>query len=98
MALVAECKRTYPWVCHLCGQPIPRGVHRDHRLAYQADHVMAYDSHPLLRMALHNLRPSHRQCNRHRGNRPLTPALIAEVRAKFAPATDRPALSFFDVH
>lgn len=96
MTLVAECKRTYPWVCHLCGQPIPQGVHRYNPLAYQADHVMNYDDHPALRMALHNLRPSHRRCNRYRGKRGLTPALIAQITARYAAQPDRPALRFFE--
>lgn len=96
MALVSECKQTYPWVCHLCGQPIPRGVHRDHPLAYQADHVLPVKTHPHLSMVLANCRPSHRRCNRYRSNKPLTPALIAEITAKFAGSASRPALAFFD--
>lgn len=97
MALVAECKQTYPWICHLCGQAIPRDVHRDHPLAYQADHVKSYDGYPHLRMAIHNLRPSHRQCNRHRGKRELTPTLVAEITTKFGRQMDKPALRWFNV-
>lgn len=95
-ALVDQCKAHYPWVCHLCGQPIPRHpLPRGHPLKYQADHVLPYKTHPALRMALSNLRPSHGRCNRHRGLRPLTEGLIAEITALFAPR--RPALDFFDV-
>lgn len=95
-ALVEECKRTYGWTCHLCGQPIRADVDQTHPLAYQADHVKPYQSHPHLRMALHNLRPSHRRCNRARGTRDLTPALVAELTTRFAPPVERPALRFFD--
>lgn len=95
MALVAECKQTYPWICHLCGQPIPVGRHRDDPLAYQADHVWPVRTHPHLEMLLTNLRPSHRQCNRHRSDRPLAPALIAEITARFGVDSERPALRFF---
>lgn len=96
MALVSECKQTYPWICHLCGQPIPRGVHRDHPLAYQADHVWPASTHPHLGMVLANLRPSHRQCNGYRSNKTLTPELIAEITTRYAPQVPRPALSYFD--
>lgn len=95
MALVDQCKRTYPWTCHLCGQPIPPGLHRTHPLAYQADHVYPVSTHPHLGMVLANLRPSHRQCNNYRKNRALTPALVAEITAKYAAHTTRPALGWF---
>lgn len=96
-ALVELCKRTYPWICHLCGQPIPRqALPVGHPEKYEADHVLSYDDYPHLRMVLANLRPSHCRCNRYRGKRPLTPALIAEITAYFAPRP-RPALRFFDV-
>jgi hypothetical protein len=71
-------------------------VHRYHPLAYQADHVKSYDDHPLLRMVLTNLRPSHRRCNRLRGKRELTPELIAEITQRYAEHAERPALRFFD--
>lgn len=95
-ALAEDCKLTYGWTCHLCGQPIPPHVPTRDPLAYQADHVKPYDTHPALRMALHNLRPSHRRCNRARGTRELTPALIAEITARFVPEVTRPALRFFN--
>lgn len=93
--LVQQCKAVYGWTCHLCGQPIPRhALPRGHPLKYQADHVLSYEDHPELRMVLSNLRPSHGRCNRVRGKRPLTPALIAEITVRFAP--NKPALGFFD--
>ena len=94
--LLAQCKQHYPWTCHLCGQAIPRHAPRNHPLEYQADHVITVDAEPRLAMRLSNLRPSHGRCNRARGNRPLTPALIAEITARFAPPR-RPALAFFDL-
>lgn len=94
-ALVEQCKRTYGWTCHLCGQPIPRRLEAGHPLSYQADHVLPYATHPLLGMALSNLRPSHRRCNQYRGARPLTPALVAQITARFRPRP-KPALRFFD--
>lgn len=89
--LVEACKTTYPWTCHLCEQPIPHGLHRRHPLAYQADHVQPYETHPHLRMDITNLRPSHRQCNQYRGKRPITPALLAEIQLRFVDPP-RPAL------
>lgn len=93
--LIEQCKAVRGWTCHLCGQPIPRHwLPLGHPLKYEADHVLSYDEHPALRMALSNLRPSHGRCNRYRGKRTLTPALVAEITAKFA--TRRPALDFFE--
>jgi len=95
--LLQLCKASYPWVCHLCSQAIPRTpLPRGHPLEYQADHVITIDAEPRLAMRLSNLRPSHGRCNRYRGNRLLTPALIAEITARFAPPT-RPALAFFEL-
>ena len=92
--LINQCKRTYPWTCHLCGEPIPQGVHRDHPLAYQVDHVYPVKTHPHLARVLALLRPSHRRCNRYRSDRPLTPELVAEITARYGGAP-RPALQFF---
>ena len=94
--LLAQCKQHYPWICHLCDQAIPRHLSPTHELAYQADHVITVDAEPRLAMRLSNLRPSHRRCNQARSNRPLTPALIQEITARFAPPS-RPALAFFDL-
>lgn len=93
--LLAQCKAHWGWTCHLCGQPIPRQLPVGHPLKYEADHVLPYKTHPHLRMALSNLRPSHARCNQYRGKLPLTPGLIAEITAKFA--MRRPALDFFNV-
>ena len=95
--LLKLCKASYPWICHLCGQAIPRASLRPgHPLKYEADHVITVDAEPRLAMNIHNLRPSHGRCNRYRGNRPLTPALIAEITARFAPPRP-PALAFFEL-
>jgi hypothetical protein len=91
--LLALCKTSYPWICHLCGQAIPRGLPPNHPLAYEADHVLTVKARPDLAHNIHNLRPSHHRCNRYRNDRPLTPALIAEITARYTPT--RPALTFF---
>ncbi len=98
--IIALCKASYPWVCHLCDQPIPRGLPAGHGLAYEADHIITVNEcqrtgrHWLIHN-VRNLQPSHLRCNRYRGKRPLTPALRAEIRARFTPTT-RPALTFFE--
>lgn len=93
-ALLTQCKASHPWTCHLCGQAIPHTpLPQGHPLEYQADHVITVNAEPQLAMRLTNLRPSHGRCNRYRGNRPLTPALIAEITVKYA--TRKPALDFF---
>lgn len=92
--LVELAKTKYPWVCHLCGEPIPKHqLPRGHPLRYEADHVLPASTHPHLVLVLTNVRPSHSRCNKYRGNRPLTKALIAEIKARFV--TKRPALEFF---
>lgn len=95
ITLIHLCQRTYPWTCHLCGQPIPRGLPANHPLAYEADHVLTVKQRPDLARSIHNLRPSHHRCNRHRRARPLTPALIAEITARYAQPKP-PALQFFE--
>jgi len=95
--LLKLCKASYPWICHLCGQAIPQVKLRPgHDLEYQADHVITVNAEPRLAMRLSNLRPSHARCNRARGSRPLTPALIAEITARFGQPR-QPALAFFEL-
>ncbi|MFG2070976.1 HNH endonuclease [Micromonospora tulbaghiae] len=60
-ALVAECKRVYPWVCWLCHQRIGHWPPR-HPRSYSVDHVIprskggsVYD--------ITNCRPAHYGCN-----------------------------------
>lgn len=95
MQILALCKQVYPWTCHLCGQAIPRDLPPGHKLRYEADHVKTVREARWLARDIHNLRPSHRQCNEYRRARPLTPGLIAEITARFAKPTP-PALSFFN--
>jgi hypothetical protein len=92
--LVTWAKRNLPWVCHLCGGRIPRGVHRFHPLAYELDHKLTVRDHPAFALAPSNVAPSHRQCNSYRKARPLTPGLVLEITERF---TVRPpaALDFF---
>jgi hypothetical protein len=98
MNLITQCKSSYPWICHLCNQPIPRGLPAGHNLHFEADHVTSVDEcrrtgRLWLILDIRNLRPSHRQCNQYRGKRKLTPALKAEIRARYTPT--QPALTFF---
>jgi len=95
VTIITWCKTNLPWTCHLCGQPIPQ-VHRNHPLAYQVDHVHPVATHPWLARVHANLRPSHRRCNRYRSDRPLTPALIAEITTRYGVTAERPAMQFFD--
>ncbi|MGW0682887.1 HNH endonuclease [Streptomyces sp. NPDC002754] len=68
--LVDQLKREYPWLCHLCGAPIPTGVHHTDPLAYTADHVVPMALAPWLAEDIENLRPAHRICNLRKGKNP----------------------------
>lgn len=89
-------EQTYGRTCHLCGRYIPMGLPKYHRRSFEADHVMPRSTHPHLEVELANLRPACRECNRYRSDRPLTPELIVEIRARYGVAASRPALNFFD--
>src|SRR4051812_3283097 len=98
--LVALCKRTYPWICHLCGNPIPR-VQAGHPQSYEADHVQTYAHAPHLRLDIRNLRPAHKCCNQWRRTRPVTPELKQMIMARYAARyleQPRPALAWFLDH
>lgn len=92
--LVAWAKLTLPWVCHLCGQDIPRNVTRFHPESYALDHVLPVSTHPELALSFDNVKPSHKQCNDYRKARPLTPGLKLEIAQRFAKKTPQ-ALDFF---
>lgn len=93
--LVRWAKQHLPWVCHLCGEPIPNHVHNHHPRAYQLDHVLTVRSHPELALSRDNVAPSHRQCNAWRKDRALTEGLRVEARERFMPRKPA-ALGFFD--
>jgi 5-methylcytosine-specific restriction endonuclease McrA len=88
-----QVEQTYGRTCHLCGRTIPIGLPKYHPRSFEVDHIYPRSTHPQLELDLRYLRPSCRQCNRYRSDRPLTPELIAEITARFAPI--RPALRFF---
>ena len=50
--VVKLAKATYPWTCHLCGEPIPRHVPLTHPLRYEGDHVLPASTHPHLVLVL----------------------------------------------
>jgi hypothetical protein len=92
--LVEWAKLNLPWVCHLCGQPIPVHAHRFHPLAFALDHVLTVRDHPELALSKDNVMPSHKRCNDWRKARPLTVGLRLECVERFA---EKPplALGFF---
>jgi CRISPR/Cas system Type II protein with McrA/HNH and RuvC-like nuclease domain len=55
--------------CWMCKQPIDWDA--DHRSgnAYELDHVLPVSTHPDVALDPGNALPSHRSCNRNRGNR-----------------------------
>ena len=55
--------------CWLCGAPIDYLL-RDADDAFELDHYYPVSTHPQLCEDPGNFRPSHRSCNRARGNRP----------------------------
>jgi hypothetical protein len=77
--------RTYGNTCHLCGNPIDLTLHHHDPLSYQTDHIIPVDVGLAQGMtaaqlnSIDNLLPSHRQCNRRRGTRPVDVAR-AELR------------------
>jgi hypothetical protein len=92
--LVVWAKVYMPWVCHLCDQAIPLGLAREHPLSYALDHVLTVSERPDLALSHDNVRPSHRQCNSYRQDRPLTPGLKIEITERFT-AKEPVALRFF---
>lgn len=77
---IAKLRDTEPWVCWLCGLPIPRDVDpQTHPLRWTCDEVVPVS---LGGSALDpaNLRPAMAICNSARGNRPVTPQVRARCR------------------
>jgi len=64
-----SCERTDAR-CWLCDQPIDYSAKWTAPSAFEADHAKPVSTHPDLALVIGNLRPSHRSCNRSRGNRP----------------------------
>lgn len=72
--LCEQAKDLYPWVCHLCRQPIPRDAPPRSRLSWSLDHLDARSTHGTQVPALDRVRPAHLACNGRRGKRPVRSA------------------------
>jgi len=70
-------------------------VHHLHPLAYHLDHIITVRERPDLALSYANVKPSHRQCNSYRQDRPLTPGLKLEIIERFTNRTPI-ALDFFN--
>ena len=56
-------------VCHICGQPIDYSLPPSSTPeAWEPDHVIPVAKRPDLELDLANVAPSHKQCNRARGD------------------------------
>lgn len=66
--------------CWLCGELIDMSLPRTDPMSYELDHVKPVSLHPELRYDPANGRPSHKQCNRSRGNRDPNPGLTRTSR------------------
>lgn len=56
-------------VCHICGQPIDYSIPASSApLAWEPDHIIPVSIDPSLELDLSNVKASHRNCNRTRGN------------------------------
>lgn len=77
--LRTEAKRVYPWVCHLCGQPIPQHT-TDQRWRWTLDHLTPRKHAGPSVPTIHDVRPAHAKCNSARGARPITQARTPHSR------------------
>ena len=56
-------------VCHICGQPIDYTIPPSSAPeAWEPDHILPVSQYPDLELDLKNIKASHRQCNRARGD------------------------------
>lgn len=56
-------------VCHICKQPIDYSLKPSSApMSWEPDHLQPYSKAPELELDLLNIGPSHKQCNRQRGN------------------------------
>lgn len=56
-------------VCHICGQPIDYTVAPSSEPdSWEPDHVLPVSKYPELELDLKNIKASHKQCNRSRGD------------------------------
>lgn len=56
-------------VCHICGQPIDYTAKPSSEpFSWEPDHVLPVSKYPELELDLNNIKASHMQCNRARGD------------------------------
>lgn len=56
-------------VCHICGQPIDYSLTPSSAdVSWEPDHIVPVARAPHLELDLNNIKASHRQCNRARGD------------------------------
>ena len=56
-------------VCHICGEKIDYSLEPSKSpLSWEPDHIVPFSKAPELELDLSNIAPSHRMCNRQRGN------------------------------
>lgn len=58
-------------VCAICGQPIDYRI-KDGVDAWEPDHIKPVKKYPELAFVLSNLQPTHRSCNRSKGEKETT--------------------------
>lgn len=78
--------------CWLCGELIDMSLPREDNMSYELDHVKPVSKFPELRYDPANTRPSHKGCNRDRGNRDPKPGLTRTSRDWSRPWTERKRL------
>jgi 5-methylcytosine-specific restriction endonuclease McrA len=78
-AFKRDCTRTKR-PCWLCCQPIDYALPFDDPFAFSIDHFYPVSKHPELAEVPANLRASHLDCNKRRGNRDPRPSLGATSR------------------
>lgn len=63
-----ECKRSMPWICSLCGDPIEKGLPKMHPMSWSLDHIIALHlgGDPY---SIENVAPAHLGCNSRKGTR-----------------------------
>jgi len=68
--LCKEAKRTYPWICHLCGGHIEQHP-TDPGGDWTLDHLVPIAIAGTRVPRLEDTRPAHRRCNASRGTKPI---------------------------
>lgn len=86
----AELKRTQPWICHLCGYPIPRDAdHQRDRYGYTVDELIPRSAGGSTTDPS-NLAPAHRWCNSYRNDQPITDPIRQHCRTVMTSTQPQP--------